>query len=133
LIDRDVVGKIVRISGRVASGNDWVEYGRVLDSNPSWPAFGCQSAQIVVGDLGGVVTCSGVGAVLELMMVHDDMIDVHPDARFAAMPLAMAMVILRRAMWPVTREHATDPLSVRVTYAAGRRVQLDELGDWHDQ
>ena len=116
--------------GRVATGNDWVEYGRVLDANPGWPAFGCQSAQIVVGDLGSVVTCPGVGAVLELMMVHDDMVDVHPDARFTAMPLAMAMVILRRAMWPVPREHAGEPPSVRVTFAAGRRVQLDEQGDW---
>jgi len=130
LLDREIVAKIVRIAGKVTNAADWASYARVLEARPPWPSFGCRSAQIVVGDLGGVVTCAGIGAVLEVMMAHDDLIDVHPDGQLAGMPLAMAMVILRRALWPVPRDHATDPARVRVTFAAGRHVQLDEHGDW---
>jgi hypothetical protein len=127
LVDRELVGRIVHISGKLAG--DWIEYARVLDSDPGWPTFGCRSAQIILGDLGGVVTCPGVGPVLEMMMARDDHVDAHPDGRFAAMPLAMAMVILRRAMWPAVRDVA-EPRSLGVTFAANRRVRLDELGDW---
>jgi hypothetical protein len=129
LVDRELVGRIVHISGKLPTGGDWVDYARVLDGNPGWAPFGCRTAQIILGDLGGVVTCQGVGAVLELMMARDDHVDAHPDGRFAAMPLAMAMVILRRAMWPALRDVA-EPRSLGVTFAANRRVRLDELGDW---
>jgi hypothetical protein len=126
LCDRELVARIGTIAGKL--GADWVDYSRALEANP-WRSFGCRNAQIVVGDLGGVVTCAGAGPVLELMMARDDHVDAHPDARFAAMPLAMAMVILRRAMWPALRDVA-EPRSLGVTYAANRRVRLDELGDW---
>ncbi len=128
LCDRELVGRIATIAGKV--GADWLDYVRALDANPAWPSFGCRNAQIVVGDLGGVVTCPVAGVVLELMMARDDHVDAHPDGRFTGMPLAMAMLILRRALWPAPRELASEPRSIAVTFAAGRRVRLDELGDW---
>ena len=126
--DRELVGRIATIAGKL--GGDWLDYARALDANPQWPAFGCRNAQVVVGDLGGVVTCPVAGVVLELMMARDDHVDAHPDARYSGMPLGMAMLILRRALWPAPREQASEPRSIAVTFAAGRRVRLDELGDW---
>jgi hypothetical protein len=82
--------------------------GRVaLDQHPEWVAFACRSAQIVIGDLG----CASVGPVLEL-------------------PIAMAMIVLRRARWSTPRERATEPMTVRVTFAGHQRVRLDEHGEW---
>lgn len=130
LTDRELLAKILRISGRFTGGNDWIDYARALDAHPEWPRFGCRGAQVVLGDLGGVVTCPGAGAVLELMMAHDDLVDAHPDGRFVGMPAAMAMLILRRALWPQPREHTGEPRSIGVAFAGNRRVRLDELGDW---
>lgn len=128
LCDSELVARIATIAGK--AGADWVDYSRALEVN-KWPSFTCRGAQVVVGDLGGVVTCPGAGPVLEVMMAHDDHVDAHPDGRYAGMPLAMAMLILRRALWPTPREHASEPHSIAVTFAAGRRVRLDELGDWY--
>jgi hypothetical protein len=101
-----------------------------VDQQAGWPHFGARGAQIVIGDLGAVVDCPGVGPVLELLMTEKDLIETRPDARFASMPIAMAMIVLRRAMWPAPRERATEPMNVRVTYAGRERVRLDEHGDW---
>ena len=128
LCDRELVTRIATIAGK--HGAEWVDYARALEAN-KWPSFTCRGAQVVVGDLGGVVTCPGAGAVLELMMAHDDHVDAHPDGRFGGMPLAMAMLILRRALWPMPRDQVSEPYSIAVTFAAGRRVRLDELGDWY--
>ncbi|HEY1549081.1 MAG TPA: hypothetical protein VGG28_14755 [Kofleriaceae bacterium] len=125
--DRELVGRIATIAGKL--GGDWLDYSRALDAH-DWPSFSCRTAQIVVGDLGGVVTCPNVGAVLEVMMGRDDHVDAQPDGRFAGMPFAMAMLVLRRALWPSPRELANDPMSIGVTFAAGRRVRLDEHGEW---
>jgi hypothetical protein len=46
------------------------------------------------------------------------------------MPLAMALIILRRALWLAPRELAADPMSVRVAFDGRPEVRLDELGDW---
>ena len=46
------------------------------------------------------------------------------------MPLAMAMVILRRAMWTAPRDHATSLQRLRVAFGDVPQVWLDELGDW---
>jgi hypothetical protein len=46
------------------------------------------------------------------------------------MPLAMALIILRRAMWLAPREHASDPMALRVAFDGRPQVRLDELGDW---
>jgi hypothetical protein len=130
LVDRELVGRIVRIGGKLASGADWVEYTRALDAHAEWPHFSCRNAQVVLGDLGGLITCTGVGAVMEMMMATDDLVDVHPDGRFTGMPVAMAMLILRRALWSQPREHVGEPRSIGVAYAGNRRLRLDELGDW---
>jgi hypothetical protein len=129
LVEREPIARITRMSPRVVALADWTEYGRALDAHP-WPSFGCRSAQIVTGDLGAHVECSGVGVVMELMMTADDLVETRPDARFPAMPLAMALIILRRALWMAPRDFAAEPSSLRVAFAARQQVRLDELGDW---
>jgi hypothetical protein len=154
LTDREAVQRVVQMPARVLVLHDWHDYARALDQHavqhagpppvqsagygaaahhawhPPWPAFGCRAAQVVTGDLGAHVECPGVGVVMELMMTEDDLIETRPDPRLAGMPLAMAMIILRRAMWLAPREHATDPMSLRVAFDGRPQVQLDEVGDW---
>jgi hypothetical protein len=43
----------------------------------------------------------------------------------------MAMIVLRRALWPLRLEKAVPPRSVRVAFAGRIPVVLDELGEWH--
>ncbi len=129
LADREAVGRIVQLPPRVIALADWHDYARALDTR-AWPSFGCRTAQIVTGNLGAQVECSGAGGVMELMMTEDDLVETRPEARFAGMPLAMAMILLRRALWFAPRELATDPASIRVAFDGRPQVRLDELGDW---
>jgi len=129
LTDRDAVGRIVQLPPRVIALADWHDYARALDSR-AWPSLSCRAAQIVTGNVGAQVECSGTGVVMELMMTEDDLVETRPEARFAGMPLAMAMIILRRALWFAPRELATDPASIRVAFDGRPQVWLDELGDW---
>ena len=129
LADREVVGRVAHLPARVFALHDWVDYARALDARP-WPSFGCRAAQIVTGSVGAHVECPGTGSVMELMMTADDLIETRPEPRFAGMPLAMALIILRRAMWMAPRDHATDPMALRVAFDGRPQVRLDELGDW---
>jgi hypothetical protein len=129
LLDREPIARILRMPARVVAPGDWSEYARALDRHP-WPAFGCRSAQIVTGDSGAQVECPGIGVVMELMMTADDLVETRPDRRFAGMPLAMALIILRRALWLAPRELAAEPGSLRVAFEGRPQVRLDELGDW---
>jgi hypothetical protein len=129
LTDREPVARIARLPPRVTAVRDWLDYAHALDRR-AWPSFGCRSAQIVTGDLGAQVECPGVGVVMELMMTEDDLVETRPEARFAGMPLAMALMIVRRAMWIAPRELASEPMSLRVAFDGRPQVRLDELGDW---
>jgi hypothetical protein len=129
LVDREAIARIARMSPRVVALADWTEYARALDQH-AWPSFGCRSAQIVTGDLGAQVECGAVGVVMELIMTADDLVETRPDARFAGMPLAMALIILRRALWMAPRDFAADPSSLRVAFHGRQQVRLDERGDW---
>jgi hypothetical protein len=129
LTDREPIARIGRLSPRVIAPNDWIEYTRALDQH-AWPSFSCRAAQIVTGDAGSHVECPGTGVVLEMMMTDDDLVEARPAARFAGMPTAMAMIVLRRALWLVPRELTTDPMSLRVAFDGRQQVRLDELGDW---
>jgi hypothetical protein len=129
LTDREPIARILQLPPRAVAPADWTDYRHALDRH-AWPAFGCRSAQIITGDLGARVECSPAGAVIELMMTADDLIEARPEPRFAGMPLAMALVILRRAMWLSPRDAVADPASLRVAFDARPQVRLDELGDW---
>jgi hypothetical protein len=130
LLDRGVIDRVLAIPLRVISGRGWDRYRTALDAHPEWRSFGCRGARIVSGDLGAVIECPGTGPVLELIMSERDLVETRPDARFSGMPVAMAMVILRRALWPAPRERATEPMTVRVTFDGRERVRLDEHGEW---
>jgi hypothetical protein len=129
LADRDAVARIVQLPARWVVLHDWNDYARALAAR-AWPSFGCRSAQIVTGDQGAQVECPSTGVVMELMMTEDDLVETRPALRFTGMPLAMAMIILRRAMWFAPREMASDPASLRVAFDGRAQVRLDELGDW---
>jgi hypothetical protein len=129
LVDREPVTRISQMPPRVIAARDWIDYARALDRH-AWPSFGCRSAQIVTGDVGARIECTGVGVVMELLMTEDDLIETRPDARLAGMPLAMALIIVRRAMWMAPRELAAEPMSLRVAFDGQPQVRLDELGDW---
>jgi len=129
LVDREPIARILQIPLRVVAPVDWLDYLRALERH-AWPSFGCRSAQIVTGDQGAQVECAGVGVVMELMMTADDLIETRPAPRLTGMPLAMAMVILRRAMWLAPRDHATQPGALRVAFDGRPQLRLDELGDW---
>ena len=129
LLDREAIARIMQMPPRVVALADWNEYARALDLH-TWPSFGCRAAQIVTGDLGAHVECGAIGVVMELMMTDDDLVETRPAARFAGMPLAMAMIILRRALWMAPRDFAAEPSSLRVAFDGRQQVRLDELGDW---
>jgi hypothetical protein len=129
LTDREPIARILRLPARAVAPADWTDYGVALDRH-GWPAFGCRSAQIITGDLGARVECAPAGVVIELMMTADDLVEARPEGRFAGMPPAMALIILRRAMWLSPRDAVADPTSLRVVFDGRPGVRLDELGDW---
>jgi hypothetical protein len=91
-----------------------------------WPHFGCRKAQLVIGDAGAFVECPAIGPVLDVAMPDSELVEALPDGRFVGMPAAMAMIILRRAPWPLRLEKVVPPCSVRVTFAGRVPVVLDE-------
>jgi hypothetical protein len=129
LLDREVIERILGMPARVISGRGWDEYRSTLEAQAKWARFGCRGARVVIGDEGAVVECPSAGSVLELIMSDRDLIEVRPHNGYAGMPSAMALVILRRAMWPAPREHG-DLMNVRVSFDGRQRVRLDEHGDW---
>jgi len=129
LTDREPITRILRLPARVVAAADWTEYGLALDRH-GWQAFSCRSAQIITGDLGARVECSPAGVVIELMMTADDLVEARAEVRFAGMPLAMALIILRRAMWLSPRDAVAEPAWLRVVFDGRPQVRLDEMGDW---
>jgi hypothetical protein len=69
-----------------------------------------------------------VGPVIELAMGERDLVAISPDGRFASMPRAMALLVLRRALWPAPRDR--DGMRVRVAFRNTPTVWLDEAGTW---
>ena len=63
-------------------------------------------------------------------MRERDLVETRPDPRYRGMPVAMALIILHRALWPVPLVHGGDLLTVRVVHAGGPPMRLDEQGDW---
>jgi hypothetical protein len=123
------VKQLARIALRAGAGGEWADYAAVLAREPTWPRVTCRAVQLLVGTTGAVVACAKLGTVLELVMTADDLIEVRPEARFTEVPAAMALLLLRRALWPVTRE-AAEPFHLRVTYRGTQRFHLFETGDW---
>jgi hypothetical protein len=130
LLDKEPIDRILRMPPRVISGRSWGEYRTALDTHRDWLHFSCRTARVVMDNLGAVVQCPSVGPVLELIMSERDLVETRPDGRWQQMPVTMAMIVLRRALWSNPRERTTEPQDVRVTFAGRERVRLDEHGDW---
>lgn len=107
----------------------WSDYATAIAAHPEWPHFACRDAQLVIGDDAQVIACPGVGAVLDVRMTDDGALEVQPTQKFTDLPIAMAMVIVRRAVWP--RPRHIGPGAALVRYL-GRLVRLTELGEWGD-
>ncbi len=129
LLDRETIERISILTARLGL-EDWPDYRRILEVTPPWPHFGCRNSNIVIGDAGAAVECPHVGPVLDLIMTEADLIELSPVAGFEAMPLPMALMILRRALWAVPRDSPSESQTVRVIYRGRARVRLDEHGDW---
>lgn len=129
LVDRTALGRLVGLIGRGGHAFEWSDYARRVE-RASWPHFGCRDAQLVIGDEGASVVCRSIGAVLSVTMPECELLAVHPDRRFAGMPLAMALIVLRCALWAPSGTPATPPRKARVAFAGGDPVELDELGSW---
>ena len=130
LLDRIALARLIALFGRGGHVVEWPEYARVVD-RCDWQHFGCRGAQLVIADHGAFVECPGVGPVLDVAMPAEEVIEAIPDGRFTRMPIAMAMIILRRALWSYAAEPAIPPRNVRVVFAGRAPVALDELGEWH--
>jgi hypothetical protein len=131
LFDRRTIARLLVLGAR--AGDDWSAYARTID-RVDWPRFGCRGATIVTGHGETVVRCPDVGAVLVMAMPERDLVEARAAPRFAGMPLAMALVILHRALWPDVRalrlERRDRPaMQVGVRFD-GKELWLDELGDW---
>jgi hypothetical protein len=124
------VAHLARIAGRAGAGGEWAEYVAALAAIPPWPLITCRQIQLSIGGGGAVVECARLGTVLELVMAADDLVEVQPEARFTDIPIAMALIVLRRAMWPAPRETAGHSHELRVTYRGRHRYRLNEQGDW---
>jgi len=124
------VRRLAAIASRAGAGLEWAEYATALARTSTWPRVTCRGMQILIGTNGAVAACSRIGSVLELLMTDADLVEVMPDTRFADIPVAMALLLLRRAMWPVSRDDAASPFSVRVTYRGRARYRLFENADW---
>jgi len=126
---RVAVSRLVHIGGHTNDRKFWVEYSRMLKHDGSWSQLTCRRAQILVHNLGSVIECAEVGPVIELVIASDGSFECLPDARFKAMPLAMTLIILRRALWPTGRSSPLAP-RVRVGYR-GHTVWLNARGEWY--
>jgi hypothetical protein len=129
LVDREPVERILRLPSHNTVHTEWNVYACALDCC-AWPSFSCRSARIMTGGQRSWIECPGVGTVMEVAMPDDGLIEVHPDSRLAAMPLAMAMIIVRRAMWIAPRYDTTRPQWLRVAFDNSPQVWLCELGEW---
>jgi hypothetical protein len=129
VLDRVAIARLCGLLGRGGHVIEWIEYAKAVDRN-DWPSFSCRKAQLVIGDSGAFVECPGVGPVLDVAMPEDELVEAVPDGRFVGLPAAMAMIILRRALWPLRLEKAVPPRTVRVAFAGRLPVVLDELGEW---
>ena len=129
LVDRVAVGRLVDLGGRLRSTHaDWTAYAAALEAR-DWPHFSSLNAQIVMDDHDAVIECPGIGRVIEIGMSAGDRFDAMPDRQMVGMPLGMMLIVLRHALWPMSREWSTTPVRVEVVHG-GDRVWLDELGDW---
>jgi hypothetical protein len=127
LMHRETVARIVKIATKVGNELEWIGYARAITDPPLLPRFQCRIVRVVAHDAGSVVQCAGAGAVIELLMTQAFRVEAHPVGRFAEMPLAMALIILRRALWPVT---TAKPDRITVAFGGRSPVWLDARGDW---
>jgi hypothetical protein len=129
LFDRTAVERLATLATRAAARAEWAAYARALRAD-TMPRFAVPAIQLVVSNSGAEIVASPVGTVLEVLLTGDDLVEAHPAPRFDAMPLVMALLIVRRALWPSPRARPVAPMQVRVSFRGGPPARLDELGDW---
>jgi hypothetical protein len=129
LFDVVAVQRLAATVSRAVVRAEWSSYAAALRGG-TMPAFASTAIQLVVSNAGAEVVAAPVGTVLEVLLTGDDLVEAHPAPRFDAMPLAMALLIIHRALWPAPRTRPVAPMVVRVAYRGRQPVRLDESGDW---
>jgi hypothetical protein len=129
LFDGVAVQRLATYGARLPARAEWGAYAAALRTG-TMPPFQYTSIQLVVSNDGAEVVAQPVGSVLDVLLTGDDLVEAHPAPQFDAMPLAMALLVIRRALWPVPRLRPVAPMSVWVAYRGRQPVKLDELGDW---
>jgi hypothetical protein len=129
LFDLVAVQRLALRAARAPTRVEWGAYAAAL-RHGAMPAFASTSIHLLVSNEGAEVTAAPVGRVLDVLLTGDDLVEAHPAPKFDTMPLAMALLVLRRALWPAPRTRPASPMSVRVAYRGRQPVKLDELGDW---
>jgi hypothetical protein len=123
------VQRLATMTPRATARAEWAAYMAALRGG-TLAKFAATSVQLVVSNSGAEVVASPVGVVLEVLLSGDDLVEAHPAPAFDMMPLAMALLVVRRALWPVKRSRPATAMTVRVAYRGRQPVKLDELGDW---
>jgi hypothetical protein len=129
LFDVVAVQRLATTVPRAAVRAEWSAYAAALRA-ATLPTFPTTAIHLVVSNAGAEVIASPVGVVLEVLLTGDDLVEAHPAPRFDTMPLAMALLVIHRALWPAPRSRPIAPMVVRVAYRGRQPVRLDELGDW---
>lgn len=127
----DAVELGIPIAGRISHQLriDWTEYAAALRGQP-WPHFSCRSAQITIDDDGASIGCQLVGVVFAVAMPEADLVALTPHGAFRGMPLAMAMIVARRALFGGPRLDGELPRVIRVVFDERPEVVLNDIGDW---
>ena len=129
LFASEAVQRLAAIASQVHNRTEWSEYATALERGVV-PRFAFRAVQLAIGNDGSFVTAPDAGTVLEMLLTGDDLLDVHPAAAFSDMPLAMALLVLRRALWSSPVNRARTPMTVRISYAGRPHMILHETGEW---
>ena len=127
--EREAVSRLAAIASQVHNRTEWSEYLTALDRKLV-PRFAFRSVQLLIGNQGSFVTAPDAGPVLDVLLTGDDLLEAAPTAGFSDMPLAMALLVLRRALWTSPSHRARTPMSVRIAYNGRPHMKLHETGEW---
>ena len=126
LFDEEIVAAVRRLPLQARGGQGWRDYEDSVRCKPD-RSFGCREARITTADQTSYIECPLIGPVLDIYLDRET-VEARPLERFREMPVAMAMIIVRRALWPKTENLGAS--SRWVSFQARAPVQLNELGDW---
>lgn len=125
----EAIRRIAAIAHHVHNRTEWSEYATALERKLV-PMFPFHHVQLVLGNDGSFVTAPSTGTVLEVMLTGADLLEAHASGPFADLPLALALLVLRRALWATPSSRPRALMSIRVAFNGRPHMLLHENGDW---